>query len=97
MQSAYIDRVSVSQRLDNARTGIWNRISILRIAAIGLAASQHIRSDIAGNHFRTAELLQLCDTSGMIEMHMRVQDDLDVANSVSKLLHVPGNQRCRLR
>src|SRR5688500_6001609 len=97
MQRAWIERFSLSQRFDNARAKIRNQMSILRIAAIDLAASQDVRSDIACNHFRTANLLPLCDAPSMIEMHMRVQNDFDVAHSESKLRHVPGNQRRRLR
>ncbi len=69
----------------------------LRIVAFNLAGSQHLRGDIARDDFRTADLLQLGDAAGVIVVHVRIQDDLDVVDIESQLLHVLSDQRRRLR
>ena len=47
----------------------------------------------ARDDFRAAALLQLRDAAGMIEMHVRIENDLDVAELEAELLDVLRDER----
>src|SRR5678816_3457359 len=88
LQLADADRLARTERSDVGYGWIWLEDFNLRIVATDLAGLQYLRSDIARDDFCTSHLLQLGDTAGVVVVHVRIQDELDVLDLESQLLHL---------
>jgi hypothetical protein len=97
LQLADADGLARAERFDVACSRSWLDDLELRIVAFDFAGSQDLGSDVARDDFRAAELLQLGNAAGVIVVHVRVENELDVFDLEPELLHVPGDERRGLR
>src|SRR5256885_16250034 len=86
----------IPERLHLLDLGDGNDDAELRIVARHCASFDDVRGPLARRHTSAAKLLQLGNAAGVIEVGVRVDDELDVFHAKTKRMDIGNDLRRRL-